>query len=277
MGKYEKKKPRKLHMGVVIALVLVAAVSAAFLLPRVFRTSETEPVNSEPEVTVTLADTDVTEAVGDTENNTGTEAETTGAAPTGKETAAVQFPCLLEEGTLEIESLFQFDGINPDCGNQDGDRTAAVLIRNLSGSYLKSASVWAELADGTEILFSVSGLPAGKAALAFSVSNEPLPDDWECTAVRIDAAFEEDESPEGLSVAVDGTGITVTNETGEDMSHIDIYSHGVFGDLYYGGVTYICTIDSLPAGESAAVTASDCMIGVVEVVRHIGNPPENAG
>ena len=267
MCKFEKKKPRKLYIGVIIALVLMVMVSAAFVLPRVSQSSETEPVNSEPEVTVTLADTDVTEAVGDSENNTGTEVETTGAVDEGKEAAALQFPCLLEDGALEIESIFQFDGINPDCGNRDGDRTAALLVRNLSGSYLNSASVWVELSDGTEIVFSVSHLPAGKTALAFSVNNEDLPDDGVCSACRVDAVFEEDGFPEGLSVTVNETDITVTNETGEEMTRIDIYSHGVFGDLYYGGVTYICTIESLPAGGAATVSASDCMIGVVEVVK----------
>ena len=141
------------------------------------------------------------------------------------------------------------------------------MIRNISGSYLKSAKIWAVLDDGTEILFSVSDLPAGKGALALCVDNTVLKDDRECTAFRSDSVFEEYQTIEGLSVSVDGTAITLTNETGGEMTGIEIFCHGVFGDLYYGGVTYIYTIENLPAGESASVTASDCMIGVVEVVR----------
>ena len=271
MGKFEKKKPRKLYIGVIIALVLMVMVSAAFVLPRVSQSSETEPVNSEPEVTVTLADTDVTEAVGDSENNTGTEVETTGVASAGNEAGAVQFPHQIEDGALEIESLFQFDGINPDCGNREGDKIAAMMIWNISGSYLKSASIWAVLDDGTEILFFVSDLPAGKGVLAFSVDNAVLKDDRECTAFRIDAVFEEQQIVEGLSASVDDTAITLTNETDREMIHISIFCHGVLGDMYYGGVTYTYTIDSLPAGESETVTVSECMIGVADVARIVCN------
>lgn len=271
MGKFEKKKPRKLHIGILMVPVLIMVVLAAFVLPRVFRLSETDPVNSEPEVTVTLADTDVTEAVGDSENNTGTEVETTGAVDEGNEAGAVQFPHQIEDGALEIESLFQFDGINPDCGNREGDKIAAMMIWNISGSYLKSASIWAVLDDGTEILFFVSDLPAGKGVLAFSVDNAVLKDDRECTAFRIDAVFEEQQIVEGLSASVDDTAITLTNETDREMIHISIFCHGVLGDMYYGGVTYTYTIDSLSAGESETVTVSECMIGVADVARIVCN------
>lgn len=267
MGKYEKKNPRKQHKGVIIGLILVvlAAAFAAFVLPRVSLPWETEPVHFETEGSDPPMDMLMTENVGTTADNTAPESETTGGTSPGNDAGAVEFPHQLGDGALEIESLFQFDGINPDCGNREGEKIAAMMIRNVSGSYLKSASIRAVLDDGSEILFSVSDLPAGKTALAFSVDNAALEDDRECTAFRMDAVFEEQQSMEGLSVSVDGTAITLTNETGREMTQISIFCHGVLGDMYYGGVTYLYTIASLPAGESETVTVAECMIGVADV------------
>lgn len=268
MGKYEKRTPKRIRKGFIVipALAVLAAVLAVLLLPREPELSEKEPGITETEATVPVTDIQITEFNDDTVPYHETEPKT----ETGDMGIAVEFPLSLEDGALEIESLFQFEGINPDCANREGDKTAAILVQNTSGLYLKSAAIWASLDDGSEVRFSVSDLPAGKGALVLSADHTQLADDRECTAFRADCVFDAEGSMEGVSVSVDGTAITVTNETDKEITGIDIYCHGVFGDLYYGGVTYVYRIENLPAGERATITADDCVIGVADVVRVAG-------
>jgi hypothetical protein len=141
------------------------------------------------------------------------------------------------------------------------------MLRNTSGQYLKSATILAVLGDGSRIVFSVSDLPAGKEMLAFSVGNALLADDYMCVTVKTEAVFEELGIPEGLSISADGTTVNVTNETQKEMTPIDIFCHGIFGESYCGGVTYVYTIENLAPGGSASITVTECVLGVVEVVR----------
>ena len=78
--------------------------------------------------------------------------------------------------------------------------------------------------------------------LAFSVHNALLADDYMCVTMETEAVFKELGIPEG-------------------------FCHGIFGESYYGGVTYVYTIDNWAPGESASITVTECVLGVAEVVR----------
>lgn len=262
MGKYERKKARKSRKGLVPG-VLTAAILVALVAVLVSPGAAPGGVSTDGAETGT---TMPTAQPSQSEPSGGTQPPFTPEYIIGTG-ETVEFPLQLEDGKLEIDSLFQFEGVNPDCGNQEGDRIAAIIIRNTSGMYLKSAGILAELADGTQIRFSVFHLPAGKEVLAFSVDNAQLEDNMECIGLRVQAEFEQPQTRDGLSVSVDGMTITVTNETGNTISGIDVLCHGVFGERYFGGTAYTYKIAELPAGESAAIIATDCLLGVAEVVR----------
>ena len=59
----------------------------------------------------------------------------------------------------------------------------------------------------------------------------------------------------------------MANVSDRDLKNIVVYCRSLFGDEHVGGVTYAYTIDELPAGETAAVEAWDCILGTAEVVR----------
>lgn len=252
MAKYLRKKKKKpigrILLIVVAILLLIAAV--VFVMPRVLYSlsgdAETE-----------LSQTDAQLAAG-------TPEETTEAPiPT------IAFPLAAEDDKLEINSLFQFSGINPDCGNQEGTDVAGIQLRNVSSSHLTRAAIEVTLLSGKLLRFTVEDLPAGMTALAFSDENMSMDLADACVSLSCEASFEA-ESPlmaDRLSVSVEGTQITVTNISGDDLTNLTVYCHCLLDQDCYGGLTYCYPIEFLPAGGSATVDAVDCYLGDAKVVR----------
>ena len=271
MGKYENKTPassraqtqkkRQKKAGTQIVLVVVLSVFLAallmmFVVPQMlYRLSGQE---SDPEL-------DVAEDIAATEEATGTE-ETLPQIAYSQEDV-LDFPAKLEDTKLEIESLFSFSGINPDSGNQECDDLATIMLKNTSEAYLEQAVIRATLLDGTECTFVVTDLPAGKSTMAFATGNESLAQEVSCVALSCEASFTELEPWDQLSVSTVGTTVTLQNNSGEDITNIDVYCRDVFGESYFGGITYKQTISNLPANQTATVDVTDSLLGMVEVVR----------
>lgn len=255
MGKFEAKetKKKKFPVGIVIAAVLILVLA---LLPRFLNRAE-----EAPETQPAAAATETTAAP--------TQRQTEAPAPDTEPEKGIQFPVSLENGALELTLLFQYSGINPDCGFQEGSNIAAIELSNTSASYLAQADLALTLADGTVLNFAVTEVPAGRTVMAFctdnlSVSASPVVTDIACTAKFADP----DVSAGGkLTTSVEGVTVTVTNTSGEDLNNIVVYCRNLFDQDFFGGVTYQYTINELPAGESTTVEAWDCILGIAEVVR----------
>ncbi len=261
MAKYlkkKKKKPVALILILVLVLLILLAAFAIFIMPQLlYRLSgggeENLSVQTEPQ-SMNMAPTDAVET-------------TEPPIPT------VQFPLLVDDGRLEINSLFQFTGLNPDCGNQEGTDIASVVLKNLSGVYLAEAKITLTLLDGAQLNFVVTELPAGASAMAFSTENLSIPTDAACVSVACEASFD----PSAVTVSdqvtaeINGTAITLTNVSGQDLSQIVVYCRSPLGEEYFGGNTYSYTVTDLPAGESTVVDAADCILGMAEVVRFVVN------
>lgn len=250
MGKFEqqkKKKSSKIILVVICLMVLIAA--ALFAVPQLLHG---------------LSDDSNTEYhAGSEDTIPNSVSEENGSQALDK----IAFPVVLDEGKLEVESLFQFSGVNPDAGRQDVTDIAAVTIRNISDTYLKAATVTAVLGNGSERTFAVQDLPAGKSALLCATDNGKLLDSDVCTEIRVESVFEDVQSEDSVKISVDGMTVTLENISGETLSEIDVYCRDVFGDQYFGGMAYQYTIETLPAGESTTVTVVDSIMGMTEVVR----------
>ena len=250
MAKYlkkKKKKPAALILVIVLVVLILLAAFAVFVMPQLlYRLSGGEDDLSQPAQTVPSA----------SETTEPTE-------PT------LSFPLSLDDGRLEIRSLFPFSGINPDCGNQEGTDIAAIELTNTSGAYLTRADVTLALPDGTQLSFKVTGLPAGTTAMAFSGENRSISADTGCVSAECDASYDGTAAAESdkVSVSVSGTTLTVVNTTAEPLSQIVIDCRSPLGDEYFGGMTYSYTVNDLPAGATATVDAVDCIMGIAEVVR----------
>ena len=266
MGKYEQKKKKK-HTAKVIAVVVVLIVALATLgvlvLPQVlYRLSgeneATDPVQTDPQ-TMQSEETDPGE--------TAETPEETGPVVT------VAFPLELENGDLVIESLFQYEGINPDCENQEGKNIASIMLTNASETFLEEAEISLKLSGGTVVNFCVTDLPAGRSIMAFSTENASIDGKSACVNASCEAAWAEDLNPipEEVSVSVDGMVITLTNGTDETISELVIYCRSTLGEELFGGVVYQYMINDLPANGTATVEALECFMGMAEVVRIVIN------
>ena len=106
MGKFEKKRKKKsafrpVLIGIVLAVVLGLLV--VLVMPKVLYRLTAAPEETEEVQTEQIV-----------------QQETVQSEQTVIENA-IPFPVVLEEGMLEVDRLFQFNGMNPDCGNEEED------------------------------------------------------------------------------------------------------------------------------------------------------------
>lgn len=273
-GKYEKKnvknakKTQEARKGAMIAFVLlivaVLAVLALLVVPQVLHRLGGNDAEMSNQV-----ETEAATNPGASEEDPAVDPGGDSNDETTESIDAVTFPLIIEEGKLEIESIIQYDGLNPDCGNQEGNDIAAITVRNVSDVYLKSAEISMTTNDGNILTFAITDLPAGKTVFAFSQENTSVIADAVYGDVICQASFDADAnmSQDQVSVSVDGTVITLQNETNESLSNIVVYCHSTLGDQFFGGITYTYSIETLPANGSSEVDALDCILGLAEVVR----------
>ena len=173
------------------------------------------------------------------------------------------------DGGLQLESLFQFSGTNPDSNNREGTDLATILLKNTSGSYLKTAEIAVTLTDGKKLTFTVTDLPAGKSVMAFSKENASISAKAACSEVSCSTSFEPGlvSVPAQVTASVTGTTVTLTNQTDQELFNLVVYCRCPLGEEYFGGVTYQYIIKNLPARGTATVDAVDCILGMAEVVR----------
>lgn len=249
MGRRERKSPKRSH-GIVIALVSAALVllilALVFLKPR--------------DAGKGSAASGLEQGSGSTD---GSAVATTGSV------IPVTFPLVLEDGKLEIENVFQFVGFNPDCGDQEGDDIASITVKNTSDTYLERADITLTADDGQVLHFSVTCLPAGKTAMAFSQENALAETDAVYGNITCEAVFDTNASmnDDKISVSIDGSRITLRNKTGKEITELIVYCRCTLGDQYFGGITYTYTVNNLAPYGTAEVDAVDCILGMAEVVR----------
>ena len=209
-----------------------------------------------------------TPSPGATPPATGAPAETaaqTVTAPTAAQIPHLEFPLSLDDSTLQIESLFPFDGINPDCGYEEGTQIASIKLRNSSDRHLVRADILLTLSDGSRLRFLAEHIAPGQSGSVFCDSNTPLPQEPICVDVQCSTEFAPAPLWDDLTVQVSGMSVDLTNRSGRDIETIVIYCHDTLGDEYFGGVAYPYEINGLPAGESTTLTAVDCLMGIADV------------
>ena len=181
----------------------------------------------------------------------------------------VTFPTSLEQDRLEIASLFQFTGMNPDCGNAEGTDVAAIQLKNISGEHLAQLRLTVRLTSGRELTFTASDLPAGMSAMVFEQANTPMATGDACEELRCEAVFEA-RSPvleDQLAIQVEESTVTLTNRTEQPMEAVTIYCHSMMEGESFGGLTYGYEAGSIAPGETVSVEALDCFLGEAAVVR----------
>ena len=182
--------------------------------------------------------------------------------------STIEFPIMVEDGKLKLESLFQFSGFNPDCGGAEGKDIAGLQLTNVSSSHLERAELKVTLRSGKTVTFVVEDIPAGRNVMAFETENVSMDMEDPCTDIRCDAVFSnaDHRMSDQVMTTVDATQVRVTNISGMELKNLIVRCHCVLDKSYFGGLTYCYPIDSLPAGAELTIDAWECYLGQAEVV-----------
>lgn len=245
------RKQRKLWIVLILAIVIILGIVIAVNQSSSKQESSTEKSEENEDASK------VTEAAEDAAEEDTEETD-----------EGLAFPYLLEEEQIQVDSLFQYSGINPDAENAECEDVAAIQMKNNSEQYLESAEVSVELSDGTAYSFVVQDIPAGKSVIAFESGNTSYDGKTGVafieakTAYSSEAGVKEDE----VKVTSDDNGVQISNISGDAIGTMKVKYHCVMDDMYFGGISSETEVDGLAAGESTAVDTSESILGDADVV-----------
>lgn len=181
----------------------------------------------------------------------------------------IVLPYDLDGGKLEVTSVFQYSGSNPDCSDEMSDNITSIALVNRSDQYLSLAKLEAVMSDGTVRHFEVACVPAGESVWAFDVDNTGYDLSVVCESISCESVYEgiPPMMQESVSVSADGTTVTVTNLTDTDLTGLTVACHCKFDGVYFGGRVYEYPAEVIPAGQQITVDAADCYLGEAEAVK----------
>lgn len=180
----------------------------------------------------------------------------------------IEFPYILDDNQLEIESVFQYSGMNPDCNEEEGENVGAIQLKNCSDKYLESAELTVTTADNQIYNFTLENIPAGSSAMAFDVTNKELAAIAAVTQIDAKTTYSEQTSihEDAVSIATDESGITLNNISAEAIQNMTVVYHCIMDEVHFGGKSYQKQVELLGVGESTFVSADECYFGEAAVV-----------
>lgn len=230
-----------------ILLVVAVVVVLCLALILIFRSSQTSssPLSSNP--------------VGTEESQT----------PTDEGTNAKGFPYSTDDGAFALQSLFLSSVFNSDGNGELAENVASISYQNTSGKFIRNAHLQVTLDSGDQLQFQLTDIPVGSSGIAFETSSASCNEQAGIQAVSSQIEYEDQDNllNDAITCTTSGIEITVNNVSGADLSQIRIVCHCTLDGTLFGGNVFEYSIDSLPAGESTVVTATDCIYGDALVVR----------
>lgn len=267
-GKFQQNNASNKPLVVLVILAaVVLLVLAAILLVRIVGGGAASQHSDASEVTMAPAETQ--------SGGVGNEVVPGGTPQNATEPTVVrsEVPCVLEDGKLELKSVFPFTGINLDCGWQEGTNIGTIELTNVSDQHLVQAEVQLVMSDGVTLSFVIQELPAGATVWAFDTNNTSYSESAYCTSVTSTAEFEDaSQIMEGtVEIAVSGMDISVTNRGSETLENLQITCHSVLDGVCFGGSVFTYSAASIAPGGTANVLATDCFLDTAAVVRITAN------
>lgn len=260
------KKRFRLWLAVIVVIVVVLGVLIA-----VNRHSSKQDASTEQSAEQeTKESAQVTEAAEESEDSQSAEStdEEEPADTAEEDDTGLEFPYKLDHNRLRIDSLFQYSGVNPDAQLENGDDIASIQLKNISDQYLESAEISVELDNGTAFSFTLQDIPAGKSVTAFDTANTSYDGNAGVAYIEAQASYNADASvnEDACAITKDDQGVHLQNISGDTLNNIQVKYHSILDDMYFGGLSYTATVDSLAVDQTTDVDTSEDMLGDVEIV-----------
>lgn len=260
------RKRFQLWLAVIVVIVVVLGVLIA-----VNRHSSKQDASTEQSAEQeTKESAQVTEAAEESEDSQSAEStdEEEPADTAEEDDTGLEFPYKLDHNRLRIDSLFQYSGVNPDAQLENGDDIASIQLKNISDQYLESAEISVELDNGTAFSFTLQDIPAGKSVTAFDTANTSYDGNAGVAYIEAQASYNADASvnEDACAITKDDQGVHLQNISGDTLNNIQVKYHSILDDMYFGGLSYTATVDSLAVDQTTDVDTSEDMLGDVEIV-----------
>lgn len=260
------KKRFQLWLAVIVVIVVVLGALIAVNKHSSKQDASTEQ-SAEQE---TKESAQVTEAAEESEDSQSAEStdEEEPADTAEEDDTGLEFPYKLDHNRLRIDSLFQYSGVNPDAQLENGDDIASIQLKNISDQYLESAEISVELDNGTAFSFTLQDIPAGKSVTAFDTANTSYDGNAGVAYIEAQASYNADASvnEDACAITKDDQGVHLQNISGDTLNNIQVKYHSILDDMYFGGLSYTATVDSLAVDQTTDVDTSEDMLGDVEIV-----------
>lgn len=185
------------------------------------------------------------------------------------EQVEITFPYQIPDQELEIESLFQYSGLNPDCADEEGEEIGAIQVVNRSKNYLETAQITILMADGTKLVFQIEDLPAGSSVMAFDINNTTFAEQQPAAEIIADIHYAEESSlhEDEVAVTIQDGAIHLHNQSGNAIQKMEIRYHCEIDGIYFGGKSFAKQVDLLEAGEDTTVSTEECYFGEAAVTK----------
>lgn len=176
-----------------------------------------------------------------------------------EENTNITLPFTIPGTELVIDHIDSYTGVFVEDGSDEKvEDIFAIHILNNSNQNVEYSEITVSI-NGTDLLFKVSGLPAG-AGISVLESNRTTYEEGTLTYIDNQTAYVDDfnllENEIG-TVIEDDNGITVTNLTKEDIPCVRLFYKFVSEDEeYLGGITYTAKIKDLKAGDNLTIYPS---------------------
>lgn len=194
---------------------------------------------------------------------------TNGSPASDSGASSEAFPYSIDDGSLSLQSIFLSSVFNTDGDGKLVENVASISYENTSGKFIRSAILQVTLDSGEQLNFQLTDIPVDSNGVAFETSNATCNE--QANIQDVSAQIEYDDQATLLSDAItcttSGTEITISNVSGADLSQITVFCHCSLDGTLFGGNVFECSIDTLAAGESTVITATDCIYGDALVVR----------
>lgn len=275
------KPKQKRNLWILLGAVVLTVLLLVLLLPRSGGSSwrvSTEPPSKPRGLTGEMDPTSPTDATVGADSTIRTDASSAANAAAPSEHPAdgnlstsseIQYPYDLADGKIQITSLFQYSGMNPDADWEEGENIGVLIVVNCSEDYLENLTVTATISDGSTLNFQVFDLPAGQTVWAFAKGNGVFNSRTACVKLESQSSFTSSADELGTAVTAEVQGVEVNLSNGSDSAVPagELRCHILLNGIYFGGTSYAYPVDEIPAGSSTTVTAIDCILGEVAVTR----------
>lgn len=173
----------------------------------------------------------------------------------------------IADGKLRLLDYGTYSGLYPEDGSDEAvEQVAAILIENTSAQTCQYSQM-IFTADGEELCFTLSELPAGESAWILADERQTVTDNAVFAFETDSSVFREAPSLTDISWQAGSGSITLTNTSANLYDDLYVYYKLCGqGGAYLGGVCYRVSAGALQPGETKTVPAGHFYEGACEVV-----------